>query len=110
MGIAVSILASVAASALFYFVEPHLFALEQPSKAIGTIGVFVLSVGLAFFLQRKGVAPDGPKSSVMSENEVQGDLKAKINELGLDHATESKVLSGNKIGGNAIIEINKSRL
>ena len=109
MTVLVGVLASLAAAAVFFFIEPYLLELDQSWRLVGTVVVFVASAGLAMFFHKKssGEKPDG--SAIISDNVVKKDMTAKISGLETTQPA-NKVLSGNKVSGNADFEIKDSKL
>lgn len=103
-----SVLSSVAASAVFFFIEPQLLALKEPWRLIGTAAVFVASAALMFYFQRR-VPPQKQTNGFLSDNEIGKSLTARLDGTELSSAPTSKVLSGNKIGGNADVNITDSK-
>lgn len=109
MAILVGILISLAAATAFFFIEPYLLELDQSWRLAGTAVVFVTSAGLAmlFHKKRAGEKPGG--TDIISDNEVEKDMTAKVNGLETTQPA-TKVISGNKVGGNADFEIKNSKL
>ncbi len=110
MGIWVGIFISVAAAALFFFVEPYLLRLDTLWRLVGTAGVFLVSTALAVYLSRKDSASAVGSGSVLSGNEIRRGLKARIEGTELSESPTGRILSGNKIGGDADVDIKNSKL
>jgi hypothetical protein len=110
MGALVGILTSIAASAIFFLVEPRLLAMGEPWRLIATAVVFLISAGLALYLCRRTPDQAGAHASMLSDNEIGKGLKARIEEVDLPHSSGSRIASGNKVGGSAHIEIKNSTL
>lgn len=108
MGVSVGILTSVAASAAFYLIEPHVLALVQPWKAVAVLAVFILSSGIALYLNRRSAAEDSGDRSIMSGNQVERDMTAKIDATEVAQPA-NKVMSGNIVGGSANFDIKDSK-
>ncbi|MDT8758036.1 hypothetical protein MZO42_04945 [Sphingomonas psychrotolerans] len=72
--------------------------------------IFVMSIGLALYLNRRISNRSDTRGSLLSDNETGKRLKARIEDVDLSQPSGSRVASGNKVGGSADIEIKNSRL
>lgn len=109
MAVLVGILISLAAATAFFFIEPYLTELDQLWRLVGTVVVFVIFAGLAMLFHKKSPGEKSEGTDIISDNEVEKDMTAKINGLETKQSA-TKVLSGNKVGGNADFEIKNSKL
>ena len=109
MGVSVGILISIAAAAVFFFIEPHLLALAQPWRLFATACVFLISTGLAVYLGKKAAAKIEGETAILSDNEVKKRMTAKVDNLEVSPGATDKLLSGNKVGGDANFEIKNSK-
>lgn len=105
MRVWVDILIGVAASAVFFVIQPYLVTLPYPWNLLSAAFIFALSTGIAFLFDRS--RNKGP-AEVMSGNSVDRNMDAKID--GTDLTGSATVLSGNKVGGDASFEIKNTRL
>jgi hypothetical protein len=110
MGALVGILTSIAASAVFFWLEPRLLAMGEPWRLITTAAIFLISIGLALYLNRKNSGQSGARGTMLSDNEIGKGLKARIEEVDLSQPSDVKIASSNKVGGSADIEIKNSKL
>lgn len=109
MAVLVGILISLAAATAFFFFEPYLLELDQSWRIVGTAVVFVASAGLAMFFHKESAGENSDGSDILSENEVEKNMTAKINGLETTQPP-SKVISDNKVRGHADFEIKNSKL
>lgn len=93
-----------------FFLEPYLFTLTPVWRLIGTAGIFLFSAGLAIYLQRSSAGKTKVPAALLSDNEVKKSMTATIDGLEVTPGAAEKVLSGNKVGGDAIFDIKNSRI
>lgn len=109
MGIGVNLLASVAASALFYVIEPYLTAQSETFRWIGSGAVFLLSMGVAWYLHKKSIAAPASKGRFLSENEVGEDFDIDMENADAIMSSEHDVLSGNKVRRDVKVRIKNTK-
>lgn len=110
MNAVASVLASVAAAAAFFLLEPFLLGLAEPWRFAGTGVVLALAAGLSLYFNKsvgqKGSA-DGVRK-VMSGNKADTDLSVDVDGLDTTQAN-GKVLADNKSGGKTTIKVKNSK-
>jgi hypothetical protein len=96
-----SVLAGVAGSILFWFIDKQLLTLSLAYQIAGMVAVFIVCAGV-FWLSR-GAINNGVR--LLSGNKFKKGLTTTIERTSVDANGGADILSANKVSGPAKIDI-----
>lgn len=109
MSIRVSILVGVASAAVFFLIQKYLLGWPYPWDIFVTLAVMALATSIAILISRSARLASKTGAKFISDNKIKRDLDANIEGLEMSEAPE-KVMSDNKVGGDAKFEIKNTKL
>jgi uncharacterized membrane protein len=109
MQVIIGVLISFAAALLFFLVAPMLLGLSETWRTIATVIVFVITIGISFFLHRRSARSSNELRSIAMRNKSKRDLDIEIRGVEAKKGS-GNIASDNESGGNMKVKISNSDL
>ena len=109
MKVVIGVLASFLAALAFFVVEPMLLGLEGIWKFIAVVLVFVIVIGIVFFLARSQSSASKEPRAIGVKNKAMKDLSIEMKDVKVRDGS-GDIASGNESLGNTKIKISDSEI
>lgn len=109
MGIRVSILVGLSSAAVFFIIQKYLLSWPYPLDVFMTLSVMAVSTVGAILISRRSRLTSKKEKSLISNNKVGNNLHGDVDGLEANEGLD-KVMSENKVTGNAEFKIKNTKL
>ncbi|MDF0599151.1 hypothetical protein P1J78_00265 [Psychromarinibacter sp. C21-152] len=109
MQVIIGVFISFAAALLFFLVEPMLLGLSETWRTIAAVIVFVVVIGITFYLHWRTSGSSKEPRSIAMRNKSKKDLDIEMKNVKAKDGS-GNIASENESGGNTKIKISDSDL